>query len=122
MGLPLKRIDIFTREWIGYCLDLFTVKENTIIYVEDALLTHKDKVPQQDLVIRTYNDSQYTSKAFRKPISVLGLKQEHIYYSAPEQKRHIKSFHKTLNNEHIWSNNSELPGSRIGNKRYILCL
>ena len=79
--------DIFTREWVGYCFDLSAVKENAIISVENALVTHKDIVPQQDLVIRTDNGSQYTSKAFRKSISVLGLKLEHIYYNTPEQNR-----------------------------------
>ena len=96
--------DVFTREWVGYCFDLSAVKENAIISVENALVTHKDIVPQQDLVIRTDNGSQYTSKAFRKSISVLRLKLEHIYYNTPEQNGHIESFHKTLKKEYIWPN------------------
>ena len=96
--------DVFTREWVGYCFDLSAVKENAIISVENALVTHKDIVPQQDLVIRTDNGSQYTSKAFRKSLSVLGLKLEHIYYNTPEQNGHIESFHKTLKKEYIWPN------------------
>ena len=80
------------------------VKENAIISVENALVTHKDIVPQQDLIIRTDNGSQYTSKAFRKSLSVLGLKLEHIYYNTPEQNGHIESFHKTLKKEYIWPN------------------
>ena len=55
----------FTREWVGYCFDLYAIKENAIISVENALVTHKDIIPQ-DLVIRTDNGSQYTSNAFRK--------------------------------------------------------
>jgi putative transposase len=95
--------DVFTREWVGYCFDLSAVKENAIISVENALVTHKDIVPE-NLVIRTDNGSQYTSKAFRKSISVLGLKLEHICYNTPEQNGHIESFHKTLKKEYIWSN------------------
>ena len=103
-GYLFNMFDVFTREWVGYyCFDLSAVKENAIISVENALVTHKDIVPQ-DLVIRTDNGSQYTSKAFRKAISVLGLKLEHIYYNTPEQNGHIESFHKTIKKEYIWSN------------------
>ena len=102
-GYLFNMFDIFTREWVGYCFDLYAVKENAIISVENALVTHKGIVPE-NLVIRTDNGSQYTSKAFRKSISALGLKLEHIYYNTPEQNGHIESFHKTLKKEYIWSN------------------
>jgi putative transposase len=103
-GYLFNVFDIFTREWVGYCFDLSAVKENAIIAIENALVTHKDIVPENLLVVRTDNGSQYTSKAFRKSISVLGLKLEHIYYNTPEQNGHIESFHKTLKKEYIWSN------------------
>jgi putative transposase len=102
-GYLFNVLDVFTREWVGYCFDLSAVKENAIISVENSLVTHKNIVPE-NLVIRTDNGSQYTSKAFRKSISVLGLKLEHIYYNTPEQNGHIESFHKTLKKEYIWSN------------------
>ena len=56
-GYLFNVFDVFTREWVGYCFDLSAVKENAIISVENALVTHKDIVPQQDLVIRTDNGS-----------------------------------------------------------------
>ena len=102
-GYLFNVFDVFTREWVGYCFDLSAVKENAIIAIENALVTHKDIVPE-NLVIRTDNGSQYTSKAFRKSLAVLGLKLEHIYYNTPEQNGHIESFHKTLKKEYIWSN------------------
>jgi transposase InsO family protein len=102
-GYLFNMFDIFTREWVGYCFDLSALKENAIISVENALVTHKDIVPE-NLVMRTDNGSQYTSKAFRKSISVLGLKLEHIYYNTPEQNGHIELFHKTLKKEYIWPN------------------
>jgi len=77
--------------------------ENAIIAIENAIVKHKGILPE-NLVIRTDNGSQYTSKAFRKSISVLGLKLEHIYYNTPEQNGHIESFHKTLKKEYIWPN------------------
>jgi putative transposase len=103
-GYLFNVFDIFTREWVSYCFDLSAVKENAIIAIENALVTHNDIVPENLLVIRTDNGSQYTSKAFRKSISVLRLKLEHIYYNTPEQNGHIESFHKTLKKEYIWSN------------------
>ena len=102
-GYLFNVFDVFTREWVGYCFDLSAIKENAIISIENALVTHKDIVPE-NLVVRTDNGSQYTSKAFRKSILVLGLKLEHIYYNTPEQNGHIESFHKTLKKEYIWSN------------------
>lgn len=103
-GYLFNVFDIFTREWVGYyCFDMSAVKENAIISLENALVTHKDIIPE-NLVIRTDNGSQYTSKAFRKSTSVLGLKLEHIYYNTPEQNGHIESFHKTLKKEYIWPN------------------
>jgi hypothetical protein len=81
--------DVFTREWIGYfCFDLsiVIVKENPIISLENSLVTHKDIVPIE-LVIRTKdNGSQYTSKVFRKSLSVLRLKLEYIYYNTPQNR------------------------------------
>jgi len=49
------------------------------------------------------NGSQYTSNAFRRSMSVLGLKLEHIAVNTPEQNGHIESFHKTLNKEYVWT-------------------
>ena len=82
-GYLFNVFDIFTRELAGYCFDMSAVKENTIISLENALVTNRDIVPQQDLVIRTDNGLQHTSKAFRKFISVLRLKLEHICYNIP---------------------------------------
>ena len=61
-GYLFNVFDVFTREWVGYCFDLSAVKENAIISVENALVTHNCIVPE-NLVIRTDNGSQYTSKA-----------------------------------------------------------
>ncbi len=77
------------------------IKENAIISVENALVSHKNVIPEH-LIIRADNDgSQYTSKAFRKSMLTLGLKIEHIAVNTPEQNGHIESFHKTLKKEYI---------------------
>lgn len=105
-GYLFNVFDIFTREWVGYCFDLSAVKENAIISIENALVSHKEIVPDvgssNKPTIRADNGSQYTSNAFRKSMSVLGLKLEHIACNTPEQNGHIESFHKTLKKEYIW--------------------
>ncbi len=45
-----------------------------------------------------------TSKAFRKFISLLALKLEHIYCNTLDQNGHIESSPKTLKKEYIWPN------------------
>jgi hypothetical protein len=52
-GYLFNAFNVFTREWVCYCFDLYVVKENAIRSIENALVTHKDIVTQQDLVIRT---------------------------------------------------------------------
>jgi putative transposase len=101
-GYLFNVFDVYTREWVAYCFDLSAVKENAIISVENALVSHGDVVPDK-LTIRADNGSQYTSNAFRKSMSVLGLKLEHIAVNTPEQNGHIESFHKSLKKEYIWT-------------------
>ena len=60
-GYLFNVFDIFTREWVGYCFDLSAVKQNAIISLENALVTHKNIV-SENLVVRTDNGSQYTNK------------------------------------------------------------
>jgi len=101
-GYLFNVFDVYTREWVGYCFDLSAVKENAIISVENALVSHGDVVPDK-LTLRADNGSQYTSNAFRKSLLVLGLKLEHTAFNTPEQNGHIESFHKTLKKEYIWT-------------------
>jgi len=101
-GYLFNVFDVYTREWVAYCFDLSAVKENAIISVENALVSHGDVVPGK-LTIRADNGSQYTSNAFRKSMSVLGLKLEHIAVNTPEQNGHIESFHKSLKKEYVWT-------------------
>ncbi|MGB6593347.1 MAG: DDE-type integrase/transposase/recombinase [Candidatus Nitrosopolaris sp.] len=85
-GYLFSVFDIFTREWIGYCFDLSAVKENAIISIGNGLVSHKEIVPGNNKnkpIIRADNGSQYTSNAFRKSMSVLGLKLEHIACNTP---------------------------------------
>ena len=91
-GYLFNVFDIYTREWVSYCFDLSAaIKENAIISVENALVSHRNVIPKQ-LIIRADNDgSQYTSKAFRKSMLTLGLKIEHIAVNTPQNKMVISS-------------------------------
>ncbi|MDR4492293.1 MAG: integrase core domain-containing protein [Candidatus Nitrosocosmicus sp.] len=109
-GYLFNVFDIFTRELVDYCFDLSTaVKENAIISIENALVSRSEikainnNNNNDKPTIRADNGSLYTSKVFRKSMSVLGLKMEHIACNTPEQNGHIESFHKTLKKEYIWS-------------------
>ncbi|MGH9953119.1 MAG: IS3 family transposase, partial [Nitrososphaeraceae archaeon] len=44
-GYLFNVFDVFTREWVAYCFDLSAVKENAIISIENALVSHKEIVP-----------------------------------------------------------------------------
>jgi len=76
------------------------VKDNAILSVEDALVSHRQLDPTPRL--RADNGPQYTSKVFGESMRVLGLKLEHIMYRTPEQNGAIESFHRTLKKEYVW--------------------
>src|SRR5205085_7486477 len=56
-GYLFNVFDVYTREWVAYCFDLSAVKENAIISIENALISHGKVQP----TIRADNGSQYTS-------------------------------------------------------------
>ena len=57
--------------------------------------------------IRCDNGSQYTSGEFRKAMSVLGIKVEHIWVSTPQQNGHVESFHNTLKRDYVHTRDFE---------------
>ena len=54
------------------------------------------------LMLRSDNGPQFTSDEFMDSVTALGIKQEFIAVSTPEQQGHIESFHSTLKTEYIW--------------------
>ncbi|MGH9918353.1 MAG: IS3 family transposase [Nitrososphaerales archaeon] len=93
-------LDVFTREWAGKQFSPTATKDNAILSVENALISHKEFDPTPRL--RADNGPQYTSRAFRESMQVFGLKLEHIMYRTPEQNGAIESFHRTLKKEYVW--------------------
>jgi putative transposase len=93
-------LDVFSREWVGKQFSPTATKDNAILSVENALVSHKQLDPAPRL--RADNGPQYTSRAFRESMQVLGLRLEHIMYRTPEQNGAIESFHRTLKKEYVW--------------------
>lgn len=100
-GYLFNVFDVFSREWAGKQFSPTAVKENAIISVEDALMSHRE-VDSLQLRLRADNGPQYTSNAFRDSMKALGLRLEHIMYRTPEQNGGVESLHKTLKREYIW--------------------
>ena len=55
-----------------------------------------------NLTLQCDRGSQYTSKNFRRAISLLGIKMKYTWIYTPQQNGHIESFHNTLKREYIW--------------------
>ena len=83
--------------------------------MENALVSHKDHL-DPTLRLRADNGPQYTSRAFRESMQILGLRLEHIMYRTPEQNGTIESFHRTLKKEYVWPRPCQNSiGARVGN-------
>ncbi len=68
----------------------------------DCLLRATEGMDLPNLVLRSDNGSQFSSSAFMESMKALGIRQEFIANSTPEQQGHIESFHSTLKTEYIW--------------------
>ena len=94
--------DIFTQQWLSYRLDTLTTNNVAIEPIVEAVSAAKPECT--NLTIQCDNGSQYTSKDFRKAVSLLGINLKFIWKHTPQQNGHIESFHGTLKSECIWPN------------------
>jgi transposase InsO family protein len=94
-------LDVFSREWVGKQFSPTATKDNAILSVENALVSHSGFINPTPR-LRADNGPQYTSRAFRESMQVFGLRLEHIMYRTPEQNGAIESFHRTLKKEYVW--------------------
>ena len=91
-------LDCFTREWLAYVFARDMRRQHAI----DCLLKATEGRDLSNLVLRSDNGSQFSSGAFMESVKALGIRQEFIANSTPEQQGHIESFHSTLKTEYIW--------------------
>jgi len=99
-GYLFNVLDVFSREWIAYILDLLATKENAIQAIIKALERHPDASGR--VTLYSDNGTQYISDAFRHSMKLLGIEQRFIAYNTPEQNGSIEAFHKTLKREYVW--------------------
>ena len=99
-GYLFNVLDVFSREWLAYVLDLLATKENAIQAVVKAIETH----PEASGRVALYSDNgtQYVSQAFRRSMKILAIEHRFIAYNTPEQNAYIEAFHKTLKREYVW--------------------
>ena len=99
-------VDVFSRKWLSY---VFAPSARSASAVQSVLDAVEGLSPDQirGIRVRCDNGSQYTSGEFRKAMSVLGIKVEHIWVSTPQQNGHVESFHNTLKRDYIHTHDFE---------------
>ncbi len=99
-------VDVFSRKWLSY---VFSPSARSASAVQSVLNAVEGLSPDQirGIRVRCDNGSQYTSGEFRKAMSILGIKVEHIWVSTPQQNGHVESFHNTLKRDYIHTHDFE---------------
>ena len=99
-------VDVFSRKWFPY---VFSPSARSESAVQSVLAAVEGLTPDQisGIRIRCDNGSQYTSGEFRKAMSILGIKVEHIWVSTPQQNGHVESFHNTLKRDYVHTRDFE---------------
>ena len=98
-------VDTFSRKWILYTFDVTASKDAATESIIHAIASANPDCAK--LIIITDNGSQYISKKFREAITLLGARQEFIWYHTPQQNGHVESFHKILKKEYLWPHEFE---------------
>ena len=93
-------LDIFTRQWLSYRFDTLATNDVAIESIVEAVSAARPECA--NLTLQCDNGSQYTSRNFRKAVSLLGIHLKFIWNHTPQQNGHIESFHNTLKREYIW--------------------
>ncbi|MCL4318089.1 MAG: integrase core domain-containing protein [Candidatus Thermoplasmatota archaeon] len=68
----------------------------------DCLLKATEGRELSNPVLRSDNGSHFSSSAFMESVNALGIRQEFIANSTPEQQGPVESFHSTLKTEYMW--------------------
>ena len=93
-------LDIFTRQWLSYRFDTLATNDVAIESIVEAVSAARPECA--NLTLQCDNGSQYTSRNFRKAVSLLGIHLKLIWNHTPQQNGRIESFHHTLKREYIW--------------------
>lgn len=87
----LAFVDVFTRKVVSYHLGLNCTKESLILTLKAALNSIPESV-QDNLIIRSDNGPQMSSKAFKQYVQSLDLTHEFTPIRCPNKNAFIESF------------------------------
>ena len=79
-------LDIFTRQWLSYRFDTLATNDVAIEFIVEAVSAAKPECA--NLTLQCDNGSQYTSRNFRKAVSLLGIHLKFIWNHTPQQNGH----------------------------------
>jgi putative transposase len=95
-ALVLSIIDLFHREWLGYCLGWRMRKEDVIKLMEDLFGGRKADPHRQNITLRADNGSQFIAQELAAALPDYGIGIEFIHPATPEENGHIESFHSVM--------------------------
>lgn len=93
-------IDVFDRTIVDYHIGLNCKAKDICLLLERAV-SKRSISKDNNLVIRTDNGTQFTSKIFRNKINEIKLYHERIPNAIPNKNAHIESFHSILEFEFV---------------------
>jgi len=94
--------DCFTKEWIAYLLTRTCNRRDAVKALEEAYIEAFPNGKVEGLVLRTDNGPQFRARSFKEAVKILGMKQEYIEKSTPEDNGDIESFHGSIKADYIW--------------------
>ncbi len=96
-------MDVFTRRIVGWHLSNRCRSREWILALEQAVNKEfPEGVREAELIIRSDNGSQPTSKAYVNVLDTLKITGEWIGFNCPEQNGHVESLIGTLKQDFIW--------------------
>ena len=96
-------MDVFTRRIIGWHLSTRCRSREWIMALEQACdKEFPEGVRDANLVLRSDNGSQPTSKSYVNVLDTLKIRGEWIGFNCPEQNGHVESLIGTLKQDFIW--------------------
>ena len=96
-------MDIFTRRIVGWHLSTRCRSREWIMALEQACdKEFPEGVRDANLVLRSDNGSQPTSKSYINFLDTLKIRGEWIGFNCPEQNGHVESLIGTLKQDFIW--------------------
>lgn len=92
-------IDVFDRQIVGYFRGRSCHTQDIVRTLQKAMLKREIHLQAHQLVIRTDNGPQFTSKVFRAFVEQSNIEHERIPNNTPNMNAYVESFHAILEQE-----------------------